>query len=202
MSEEWRDIKGFPGYQVSDQGRVRTFFKKKHYPTGYGTYNYLSDTPSIMSASDDGNGYLKLMLYSKEDGKRYCKKVHRLVAEAFIEHDESDDTVDHIFSGEIGKLDNSVSNLRWVPRAENIKKAYRDGVCEDRIRRQRKPILATDLWTREEMYFPSIEIASRRLGIDRASISHVLLGDYEKTSHYTFEYLYGEDRLLYDTDYY
>lgn len=200
--EEWRDIEGFPGYQVSNQGRVRTFFKKKHYPTGYGTYRTLSDEPMIMSTSDDGNGYMKLMLYSKEDGRRYCKKVHRLVAEAFIEHDKSDDTVDHILSGEIGKLDNSVANLRWVPRAENIKKAYRDGMCEDRIRRQCKPILATDLWTREEIYFPSIEIASRRLGIDRSSISHVLLGDCEKTSHYIFEYLYGEDRLLYDTEYY
>lgn len=195
--EEWRDIHNFPGYQVSSEGRVRTFWRKKHYPTGYGTYRYLSDSPEPMSQSDDGNGYMKVMLYSKIDGRRHCKKVHRLVAEAFIEHDISSDTVDHIQSGRIGKLNNPVSNLRWISRSENIKKAYKDGMCDDRIRLQNKDIIARDLWTGEERYFGSIKEASITLGIDRTSISHVLLGDSEKTSHYYFEYASWEDRLLY-----
>ena len=198
--ENWKDIDGFPGYQVSDQGRVRTFWKKKHYPTGYGTYRYLSDEPAIMSQSDDGNGYMKLMLYSKSDNRRVCKKVHRLVAEAFIDHDDRDDTVDHIRSGAYGKLDNSVSNLRWIPRSENIRKAYRDGVCDERIRRQNKAIVAIDLWTNEEYYFNSIRDAALTLGIDQSSISHVLRGDFEKTSHYVFEYAGREDMLLYGGD--
>ena len=33
--------------------------------------------------------------------------------------------------------------------------------------------------------------------IDRSSISHVLRGDIERTSHYYFEYADREDRLLY-----
>ena len=198
--EEWRDIEGFPGYQVSDKGRVRTFWKKKHYPTGYGTYNVLGDDPMIMSQSNDGNGYMKLMLYSREDQKRYCKKVHRLVAEAFIPHDERDDTVDHIRSGEEGKLDNSVENLRWIPRSENIKKAYRDGVCDRRIARQNKDIMARDLYTGEWQYFNSIKEAADELSIDRSSISHVLRGDTSRTSHYIFEYADREDRLLYGLD--
>ena len=195
--EEWRDIKGFTGYQVSNRGNVRTFWKKKRYPTGYGTYRYLESTPTIMSQSDDGNGYMKLMLYSQEDNRRYCKKVHRLVAEAFIEHDAEHDTVDHIQSGRNGKLDNSVENLRWISRSENIKKAYRDGICDSRIRSQRKDIMVTDLWTGKERYFESIDEAARELGLNRTSISHVLMGDIDKLSHYTFEYAGREDRLLY-----
>ena len=198
--EKWKDIDGFPGYQVSNKGKVRTFWRKKHYPTGYGTYRQLGDTPQLMSQSDDGNGYTKVMLYSKSNGKRCCKKVHRLVAEAFIEHEPCDDTVDHIRSGNIGKLDNSVSNLRWIPRAENIKKAYRDGVCDSRIISQRKDIIAKDLWTGEETYFESIKEASIALNIDRTYISHVLSGDCERTGHYYFEYASGEDRLLYGFD--
>ena len=195
--EQWKDIDGFPGYQVSDKGRVRTFWKRKHYPTGFGSYNHISDEPQIMSQSDDGNGYMKLMLYSQNENKRCCKKVHRLVAEAFIEHEPENDTVDHIRSGPEGKLDNSVSNLRWISRRENIQKAYRDGMCDGRIRRQRKPIIAVDLWTNEEKYFSSIDEASETLGLNRTTISHVLMGDMMKTSHYTFEYLQGKERLLY-----
>lgn len=200
--EDWKDIEGFPGYQVSNQGRVRTFWKKKHYPTGYGTYNYLSENPQIMSQSDDGNGYMKLMLYNRDDGRRYCKKVHRLVAETFLPHENREDTVDHIVSGHEGKLDNSVNNLRWVPRAENIRKAYRDGVCDERIKRQNKPLIVTDLWDGEERYFPSIGDAADTLHVDRSSISHVLRGDYEKVSHYQFEYADREERLLYGNEYY
>ena len=195
--EEWRDIDGFQGYQVSDHGRVRSFWRKKHYPVGYGTYRYLADTPHILSQSDDGNGYMKLMLYSKQDGKRHCKKVHRLVAEAFLEHECDKDTVDHIISGSEGKRNNSVNNLRWISRSENIRKAYKDGMCDRRIEGQKKDIIAVDLWTGEEWYFQSINDAARLLGVDRSSISHVLRGDIQRTDHYTFEYAGREERLLY-----
>ena len=200
--EEWRDIEGFEGYQVSDKGNVRTFWKKKHYPTGYGTYRERGSTPTPMRQSDDGNGYRKVMLYNHSDGRRYCKKTHRLVAETFIPHRPEDDTVDHIRSGPDGTLDNSVSNLRWIPRSENIKKAYRDGVCDDRIRRQNKSIFAINVYTGEEHYFPSIGDAAYRLGIDRSSISHILAGDYHRTGEYTFEYAGWEDDLLYDNEEY
>lgn len=199
--EEWRDVDGFEGYQVSNKGNVRSFWKKKHYPTGYGTYRVLGDEPHVMSTSNDGNGYLKLMLYNHDDRRRYCRKVHKLVADAFIPNDDpSKNTVDHIKPGPEGKLDNSVENLRWMARSDNIKKAYRDGMCDRRIASQERDIIATDLWTREEIYFSSIQEAANELGIDRASISHVLRGDYARTSHYSFEYAGTEGRLLYGSD--
>lgn len=201
LMEKWKDIEGFPGYQISDRGRVRSFWKRKHYPTGYGSYNFISDTPKIMSVSDDGNGYMKVMLYCREDGKRYCRKIHRLVAEAFIPIEFRDEcvdyTVDHVRSGPEGKIDNSVNNLRWLPRSENVRKAYRDGLHDERIRRSWKPIVAIDLWTDEECYFSSIQEASDMLGIDRTSISHALRGDYDHVRHYRFEYSGREDNLLY-----
>lgn len=192
MDEKWKPIKNFPGYEVSNTGKVRSYYQKRGRNP-----SILVDTPTIMKTSDDGNGYQKLMLYSRIDGKRYCKKVHRLVAEAFIPHSPEDDTVDHIKSGPLGKLNNSVDNLRWIPRSDNIKKAYLDGVCDDRINSQLKPIMCTNLDTREETYYPSINSAASDLGIDRSSISHVLLGDNYSTSRYTFEYAGREERLLY-----
>lgn len=196
--EHWKNIKGFTGYQISDKGRVRSFWKRRHRSFGYGCDWVLSNTPTIMRLSDDGNGYLKVMLTSKENGKRYCRKIHRLVAEAFIpNNDPTKDTVDHITSGKFGKLNNSVDNLRWISRSDNIKKAYHDGVCDDRINNQNKAIIAIDLWTGNECYFSSIKEASKMLHIDRTSISHVLRRDMNKVSHYTFEYAEREEVLLY-----
>lgn len=202
MREVWRNVEGFDGYQVSDQGRVRTFWRRKRRPIGYGCNWILGDVPSLMSLSDDGNGYLKVMLYNHNDGRRYCKKVHRLVAEAFIPKPHADYTVDHIHSGSEGKLNNSVGNLRWISRRENIQKAYRDGMCNERIRNSKRDIVAIDLWTGKEFYFESIKEAAIELRLDRSSISHVLRGDIEKTSHYTFEYAGREERLLYDSEEY
>lgn len=45
--EIWKDIHNFPGYQVSNKGRVRSFLNKKHSK---------NNEPKIMKASDDGNG--------------------------------------------------------------------------------------------------------------------------------------------------
>lgn len=198
--EEWRDIDGFPGYQVSNTGYVRSYWEKRRKPTGYGTYRVLVDNPTIMPMSDDGNGYMKVAIRSS-DNRAYCRKVHKLVADAFLPKDFLDDsveyTVDHIRSGREGKLDNSIGNLQWLSRPDNIKKAYRDGVCDDRIARSRKPIIMIDLWTGEEEYFRSIGDAADAIGIDRTAISHVLRGDSTRTSHYTFEYADREDRLLY-----
>ena len=198
--EVFKDIEGFPGYQIGNHGTVLSFWKRKHYTTGYGTYNYISNDPTEISQSDDGNGYRKVMLYCKHNGKRYCKKVHRLVAEAFVPNPNGYETVDHIKSGRIGKLNNSAENLQWMPRAENIRKAYRDGACNNRIARQQKPIVATDLYTMKEKFYNSISEAADDLRIDRSAISHILKGDYQSTKHYTFEYAGREEKLLYGND--
>lgn len=199
--EKWKDIVGFPGYQVSNYGNVRSFWRKKRCETGYGTYRVLVDTPYMLPQSDDGNGYMKVTLKREDDPRNYCRKVHRLVAEAFLPRsDHGHDTVDHIMSGANGKLDNSVTNLRWLSRQDNIRKAYRDGVCDERIRLQNKPIIAIDLWTGKESYFHSIGEAATYLRVDRSGISHVLLGDCGRVGHYRFEYAGREDRLLYGWD--
>lgn len=201
MRRIWRNIKGFEGYQVSNKGEIRSFWKRKHRSKGYGCDWIIGDEPYIMSASDDGNGYLKVMLTEHPSGKRYCRKIHKLVAEAFIPNDDpTKNTVDHRRSGPEGKLDNSVENLVWMSRLDNIRKAYRDGVCDRRIASQEKDIFMKDLWTGEEVYFSSIKEASEELHIDRSSISHVLRGDIERISHYTFEYADREGRALYGSD--
>lgn len=191
--EVWADINGFLGYQVSTQGRIRSFWKRN------GRNWFLSNTPSIVRASDDGNGYMKVMLYDREHNIRKCKKIHRLVAEAFISNPNNYDTVDHIKSGIEAKRDNSVSNLRWMNRRDNIQKAYRDGVCDERIRRQKKCIVVIDTWTGDEEYFRSIGAAADAYSIDRSTISHILMGDIERFHRrYTVELVDPKEVFLHE----
>ena len=198
MKEVWKDIPSFRGYQVSNKGRVRSFWWKKHYPTGYGCYWHLTDTPRIMNLSGDGNGYLKVMLTDRDNGKRRCIKVHRIVAELFISHSPEEDTVDHIKSGPEGKLNNSVSNLRWMSRPENIRKAYRDGMCDKRIEHQKKVTVAIDIWTGNATGYSSASEAAIDLGLDRSTVIHAAIDGHVVANRYIFEYPDGEEALIYD----
>lgn len=196
MEEEWRDIEDFPGYQVSNTGRVRSYWKQqKRSGTWGGKERHLVSEPRELSQSDDGNGYLKV--YLQNDNKRTCKKVHRLVAEAFIPKKDGADTVDHIRSGPDGKLDNSVDNLRWLSRRKNIQKAYTDGVCDERIRRSRKPTVVTDEATGEFYTFDSVDEVAAMLNVKHSTVSHAIAEHRNVSKRYEVHFPDPEERLLY-----
>lgn len=97
--EIWKVIKGYEKYQVSNLGRVKSFFSKE----------------KILKLRNH-RGYSLVNLSNK------TFKVHRLVAEAFLENETKKPEVNH--KNKI-KSDNTVSNLEWVTREENI--YHRDG---------------------------------------------------------------------------
>ena len=200
--EIWREIPGFPGNEASTLGRLRTYWYKVRNARGRGSHRELWDTSRPIPMSLEDNGYLHCNIYCDLDRKRYTRKVHVLIAMTFLplpaDFYENDYTVDHIRSGPEGKVDNSVDNLRWMIRADNIKKAYKDGVCDARIRRQMISIFAFDTWLGEYIYFPSIIDAARDLDVKYNSIQNSLrrYGSMVADRYY-FEYATGEDDLLY-----
>ena len=103
-NEEWRQIKGFENYYVSDYGRVANF-------------NYRNTGDSIlMKPFNTKVGYEQIALVDK-NGKRVKKYIHRLVAEAFIPNPKNKPEVDHI---DTNRKNNIVDNLRWTTREENF----------------------------------------------------------------------------------
>lgn len=72
--EEWRDIGGWPGYQVSSLGRVRSV--NRTLPDGRAAGGVL------LAKSPDSRGYNRVTL--RKDGKSSTKRVHVLVAGAFL----------------------------------------------------------------------------------------------------------------------
>ena len=108
MTEEWRDIDDFPGYQVSSEGRVRSLTREVAF--GCRT-RQIPD--KILTPLINRYGYYQVCLYKDGIAKRHS--IHRLVGSAFIPNPDNKPTIDHI--NRI-KTDNSVSNLRWATRQE------------------------------------------------------------------------------------
>lgn len=95
--EEWRVIADVPLYMISNMGRVKTI-----------------KTGRIRKPSLDAHGYYRVIL--NMDGNGYTRKIHRLVAQHFIENTENKPDVDHINRV---KTDNRLCNLRWSTESEN-----------------------------------------------------------------------------------
>lgn len=91
----------------------------------------VSDTGLIWAIKKDGLKLKKQHITPKGYRKTNIDKVpllvHRIVMEAF--KGKSDLTVDHIDGN---KLNNSLDNLEYVTQAENVKRAWRNGVHDKR----------------------------------------------------------------------
>ncbi len=97
MGEEFRIIKDFENYSVSNLGRVKN-----------------NATDRILKPGINCHGYYHVSLY--QDCIKFTKKIHKLIAEYFIDNPYNKKCIDHIDNN---RLNNNVSNLRWVTFQEN-----------------------------------------------------------------------------------
>jgi len=116
--EQWRDIPGWEDrYQASTHGRIRS--KEWIITTSVNTRRKPS---KILTGTPCSKGYLKVTLH--RDGKQYTKKVHRLVAEAFIPNPDNLPDVDHKFGD---KLDNRPEMLQRLSKKSHRDKTTAEG---------------------------------------------------------------------------
>ena len=78
MSEEWRKIEGYKAYEVSNMGRVRSYWDR------HGMGGRIMDTPQRILTGNTGGKYKAVGLSQKTRGWRKQHLVHRLVLEAFV----------------------------------------------------------------------------------------------------------------------
>jgi hypothetical protein len=119
MQEEWKYIHGYDNrYQVSNFGRVRSL---------RGRHNKPYREPLVLSATFDGNGYLKVNLYCKQ--KLQSRTVHSLVAESFIGTRPINHDVNHIDGN---KSNNNLNNLEYLTKSKNKLHAISIGLIDTR----------------------------------------------------------------------
>lgn len=99
VRETWKEVAGYPGYSVSDAGRLRGISGR------------------ILRPALTGNGYRMATLCNASGHKIHL--IHRLIAAAFcgeefgeVNHKDGD------------RLNNAASNLEWVSRSDNQRHAH------------------------------------------------------------------------------
>lgn len=130
----WKDIVGYEGYyQVSDTGEVRSLIMWD------GAHYCRRKEPFLLSKANSSTGYYNVGLC--KNNKRSCRKVHRLVAEAFIPNEEGKPQVNH---KDGNKRNNNVENLEWVTSRENLVHALDTGLRNRNVISKEKLELLVD----------------------------------------------------------
>ena len=164
--ENWMAIAECNGiYHISDHGRVKSY--------KFGKERILK--PALGGRL--GNQYLFVILLIKSERK--TKKIHRLVAQEFIENLSNKPQVNHIDGN---KLNNHISNLEWATARENIKHAWDTGLNESRRLSQSKPVV--DILTNKQ--YNSLKLACE--DIDEPYVRHQVR-NFIKSKRQRFFYL-------------
>jgi hypothetical protein len=166
--EIFREIDGFPDYEVSNLGRVCSF-KGKY--------------PKILKPGKNRYGYLYVILYN--GGKMIGKTIHRLVAEAFVPNTENKPQVNHI---DENKGNNVAENLEWVTPMENSNHGTRNKRMAETKGKAVVQYTTNGVFMAEYL---SIAEAGRVTGINQSHISEVCQGKRKTAGGYIWLYEEG-----------
>lgn len=173
MDERWKPIYDFPGYWVSNKGRVYSNISER----------FVEGSPNVRTGRID--------ISLQRNGVRYHRYLHRLMAEAFVPNPHNYPIVRHL---DDDPANNCIDNLLWGTQVDNMRDSIRNGTFryfseEDHERamlKRRMPIIAIRFSDGERLYFESQQEASRCLQVNQSDIYSVINGKYNGSKGYYF----------------
>lgn len=142
-------IDGFENYLVRDDGNIFSLKRKR-----------------CLTPRKVGGGYYQVRLYKDHDIDGKYIYVHRLVADAFLEKVDGKHEINH---KDGNKKNNSVENLEWVDRNENLSHAFNTGLTETNLTAKR--VVGINIKTGETLHFDSTYKAGKAFGVSQSNIS-------------------------------
>lgn len=131
---------------------------------------------------ENNTGYTLFRIYI--NGKTKCYRLHRIVAECWIDNPNNLPFVKHKNDN---KLDNRASNLEWGSNPDNVQEGY-DNNCY-RFRQRSHKVKVKNLETGETTIYKSIRTLSDTLGLNRKNVAAILKDNKINTySSYEFSY--------------
>lgn len=171
IKEEWKNVVGYEGiYQISSIGRVKNIKNGR-----------------IKKPTINKYGYFHVMLWKNNQKK--LKRIHRLVAEAFL-NNPNPDIFDCINHKDENKLNNCVENLEWCDRKYN----NNYGTHNSNIAKSHsKPIIQYTLNGEFVREWESAAVASRELKFPQSAINWCCLKKKKFNSCKGFLWKYKDD---------
>ncbi len=164
-AEVWKDIPRLPGHQISDRGRIRSFWKRVC--SNLGATRHLVDQPRILKPILSARGYLTIRALDTEGVHRTCQ-IHRLVLESFVGSCPENHEGCH---KDGDRTHNYIDNLYWGTRQQNCLDTQRHGRNPNSIltpeKVQEVVRLHNDGWTQQAI--------ADRFGMAQASIAAFLI---------------------------
>lgn len=150
-------------FGISKEGKVKNFI-----------------TDRIISSYIGIDCYEHIVLCYK--GKRYRKRVHRLMAEVFLHNAKCIDHIDN------NKSNNLLSNLRPISQRDNIIKGVEYAKNFNKGAKLFKPmkVIAIDKVTKEIHQFDSLRRCEKFTGVDRHRIKTFLRNERPNYTNYEF----------------
>lgn len=173
--ERWKRVEDFPGYWVSNYGRLYSTYKN----------NFIYGTPIGKC------GHIDVSL--RKNGERCHAYLHTLVARAFVNNPHGGTLVRHMDNN---PSNNIAWNLKWGTNYDNIHDCIDSGnfryFTEEDIEKanaaRRTPIVAVNLRNGEHIDYISQQEAARDLDVSQGSINRVLRGLSKHANGYYFYY--------------
>jgi Mor family transcriptional regulator len=133
MTETWKPIPEYEGYEASDLGRIRSYWGRMK-GRGNGRGWFLADSPQrILSPSRTAKHYLGVNL--QKNGEAHYRRVADLVLLAFIGPRPSGLQVCH---GDNNPINNCLSNLRYDTAEANMRESRWAQLTAEQVRAVRQ----------------------------------------------------------------